>query len=156
MYWRSRGKAFGAGKGNPHKQAMKALVDSGTEPGLIGYLNGVPVAWCALSPREAYDRLAHSKTLARVDDTPVWSVVCFFIAKPFRRRGLATLMVEAAAAHARKRGAEVLEGYPTDTGGGVLPDPFVFSGLKGIFTEAGFREVARRSKSRPIFRLKLT
>jgi GNAT superfamily N-acetyltransferase len=155
MYWLTRGKAFGAGKGEPHKKAMKALADAGKEPGLIGYMDGVPVAWCALSPREAYDRLGHSKTLGRVDDEPVWSLVCFFIAKGYRKHGLATRMLEAAGRHARSRGATILEGYPTDTSGGFLPDPFVFSGLAQIFLKAGFTEVARRSKSRPIFRKKL-
>ena len=155
MYWLTRGKAFGTGKGEPNKKAMKTLADAGKKPGLIGYLDGVPAAWCALSPREAYDRLEHSKTLARVDDKPVWSVVCFFVAKGHRKHGLGTRMLEAAADHARSRGAAILEGYPTDTAGGTLPDPFVFSGLAEIFLKAGFEEVARRSKSRPIFRKKL-
>jgi GNAT superfamily N-acetyltransferase len=155
MYWLTRGKAFGAGKGEPNKMAMKALVEAGKEPGLIGYLEGVPVAWCALSPRTSYDRLAHSKTLGRVDDEPVWSVVCFFVAKAHRKQGLGTRMLEAAGEHARSRGAIILEGYPTDTAGGALPDPFVFSGLAENFLKAGFTEVARRSKSRPIFRKKL-
>lgn len=156
MHWRLRGKAFTEGKGAPNREAMRSLVRSGEQPGLIGYWEGAPVAWCALAPREAYPRLVHSKTLAAVDDAPVWSVVCFFITKPFRRRGLGVRMLTEACDFVCGRGAKILEGYPTDTAGGVLPDPFVYTGLPEIFVKAGFHEVARRSKSRPIFRKNLS
>jgi GNAT superfamily N-acetyltransferase len=155
MHWRLRGKAFGAGKGEPNRRAMKKLAGEGVEPGLIGYFNGSPVAWCAVAPRESYDRLEHSKTLGRIDEEPVWSVVCLFVLKPFRRRGLSVRMVEAAANFARSKGARWIEGYPVETGAGGLPDPFVFTGLPRTFARAGFTEVARRAKSRPIFRKKL-
>lgn len=156
MHWRLRGKAFTEGKGEPNRRAMLALVDGGARPGLIGFLDGRPVAWCALAPRESYPRLEHSKTLAQVDGEPVWAVVCFFVAKPHRRRGVAVKMLEAAAHYARTLGAQWLEGYPVETGEGGLPDPFVYTGTTRTFTRAGFSEVARRSKSRPIFRKKLT
>jgi hypothetical protein len=64
-------------------------------------------------------------------------------------------LLDAAAAYARKRGARILEGYPMAPRAGAMPDVFAWTGLPGAFTKAGFREVARRSPSRPIMRLTL-
>jgi GNAT superfamily N-acetyltransferase len=130
-------------------------VKKGPPPGLLGYLGGEAVAWCALAPREEYPRLEHSRTLARVDDEAVWSVVCFFVAKAQRGRGLTVTMLEHAARWARARGAKVLEGYPVDPKSGKTADAFAWWGVADAFTAAGFREVARRSPTHPIMRLDL-
>jgi len=114
---------------------------------------GRPVAWCAIAPREAYCVLEHSRILKRVDDRPVWSVVCFFVAKHFRRRGLTTKLLDAAAAYAGKHGARIIEGYPVDPKPGTRSvDVFVWTGLASAFRKAGFEEVQRRSPTRPIMR----
>jgi hypothetical protein len=64
-------------------------------------------------------------------------------------------LLEAAAKHARARGAECLEGYPVDPRKDTVPDVWVFTGLAGAFRKAGFVEVARRSETRPIMRREL-
>jgi len=85
MWPRLRRSNFQKQKGPGNKKAMKRLVQSGPPPGLLAYDDGRPVAWCALAPRETYHALANSRILKPVDDQPVWSVVCFFVAKPYRR-----------------------------------------------------------------------
>ena len=152
MWWRLEKRAFDAGKGARNRRAMKRIVDSGEAPGLLAYSGGVPVAWCALAPRDRYPRLARSRVLAPVDDRPVWSVVCFFVAKPWRRRGVTVALLEAAAKFARSRGARILEGYPVAPRGAEIPAAFAYTGLPSAFEKAGFREAARRSEARPIVR----
>jgi GNAT superfamily N-acetyltransferase len=94
-----------------------------------------------------------SRILKPVDDRPVWSVVCFFVAKPYRRRGLSTQLLDEAAKYARKRGARIVEGYPVEPKTETRsPDVFVWPGLASAFRKAGFEEVARRSPTRPIMR----
>lgn len=143
---------FQAGVGDPNKRALKRIVAAGETPGLLAYADGEPVGWCALAPRASYGRLARSRTLAPVDDAPVWSVVCFFVARPWRGRGVTRALLDAAAAFARERGARVLEGYPIDPGEKRLPAAFAWHGLASAFRRAGFREVARRAATRPIMR----
>jgi GNAT superfamily N-acetyltransferase len=87
-----------------------------------------------------------------VDAAPVWSVTCFFVARDWRGRGLTVRLLKAAAALARHHGARWIEGYPVDTRGGRTADAFVFTGTLGAFRSAGFREVARRSPTRPVMR----
>ena len=150
MWFRLRRSEYERKKGAGNKRAMKKLVLSGDPPGLIAYLKGEPIAWCALAPREAYSVLERSRVLAPVDDRPVWSVVCLFVAKPHRRQGVSVAMLEAAVAYARKRGARIVEGYPQEPKKKMIPDVFAMTGLASAFQKAGFTEVARRSATRPI------
>ncbi len=152
MWWRLARPEFERGKGAGNRRAMKKIVTSGEVPGILAFAGDEPVAWCALAPRERYSRLARSRVLAPVDEEPVWSIVCFFVARSFRRRGITTGLIEAAVAHARRHGARVVEGYPVSPRKGAMPDAFAYTGLPSAFERAGFREVLRRSETRPIVR----
>jgi GNAT superfamily N-acetyltransferase len=120
---------------------------------LIAYAGDEPVGWCAVAPREDYPRLARSRILAPVDDAPVWSVTCFFVRRDRRRRGVTVALLDGASRWVAAQGGRIVEGYPTDTDKDQ-PGAFVHHGLLPAFARAGFREVARRSKSRPIVRRK--
>ncbi len=151
MYWKLRGKAFEETKGFETRQMHKSIVDAGTITGLLAYLHGEVVGWIAVEPRQAYIRLAHSRTHSPVDDRPVWSVACFFVAKRFRRQGIMVDLLKAAVEHVRKQGGKIVEGYPVDTQKD-MPAPFIYTGTASAFQQAGFQEVARRTPTRPIFR----
>ncbi|HPI32529.1 MAG TPA: GNAT family N-acetyltransferase [candidate division Zixibacteria bacterium] len=155
MYWRLFRLAFSIGKGEGNRRAMQKLVRAGTEPGILAYDGERPVGWCAVAPREEYVRLTAARTLKPIDTQPVWSIVCLFVDKGYRRRNVSTELIRAAAAFACARGARIVEGYPYDYRGRVKhqPPPFVYTGLIQAFERAGFVEVARPSKSRAIVRL---
>ena len=155
MWWRRRRADFDRNKGGGNKRALRKLVAAGDPPGLIAYAGRQPVAWCSLGPRDRFVRFSTSRVLRPVDAEPVWSLVCFFVARPWRRKGMTVALLDAAADHARKRGARILEGYPVAPRAGAIPDVFAWTGLPGAFTKVGFEEVARRSPSRPIMRLVL-
>src|SRR5258706_1700387 len=84
MWLRLPSDAFARGRGAGNRRALKRLVSDGARPGIIAYRGGDPVGWCAIAPREQYQRLERSRVMARVDDRPVWSVVCFFVAREAR------------------------------------------------------------------------
>jgi GNAT superfamily N-acetyltransferase len=155
MFWRLRHGEFEKQKGNGNRLAMKRIIVSDRVPGILGYLDGEAVGWCAVAPREDYVRLQTSRVLQRVDEERVWSIVCLFVAKPFRRRGISTALLRAATQHVRQRGGRIVEGYPLDPKQSTLPDVFAWTGLLSAFQQAGFTEVARRSPTRPIMRLSL-
>lgn len=125
---------------------------TGHEPGIIGYLNNEPIAWCAVAPRDNYIALERSRILKPVDDQPVWSVSCLFIKKPYRRQGVSAQALQAAIAFAASHCASIVEGYPVEPPMDTIPDPFLWHGIASAFLAAGFTEVARRSNSRPIMR----
>lgn len=155
MTWRLTRRQYEESKGSGNRSLMKQLVDTGSPPGLLAYQDSQPVGWCALGPREGYSTLSRSRILKPVDDTPVWSVVCFFIAREFRRQGLSSALLRAAAEYVRFAGGKMLEGYPVDPRKPEMPDLFAYTGLLRAFQKAGFEEVARRSETRPIMRLVL-
>ena len=151
MWWRLGRAAFEKNKGKGNEQALRRLVASGQPVGVLAYSGGNPVGWCAVAPRELYIRLANSRVLKPVDDKSVWSVSCFYVMPGFRRTGLSVALLNAAVDYAHQNGAKIVEGYPQDVRKN-LPDAFAWSGLLPTFREAGFKEVARRSPTRPIMR----
>jgi GNAT superfamily N-acetyltransferase len=131
---------------------MSRLVADRRIPGLLAYLEGGPVGWVSVAPREQFPRVERSPTTRPIDDRPAWSIVCFYIHRNHRREGVGTALLRAAVEHARKHGARLIEGYPVDPAKGRVPNPEAYYGLLPMFEAAGFREVDRRSEWRPIVR----
>ncbi len=143
---------FARGKGGPNRRALQRIVKAGPPPGVLAYVDGVPAGWCAVSPREVLRRLERSRVMAPVDNRPVWTVTCFFIGRAYRGHGLAVRLLRAAMALAARHGGRLVEGHPTDTRDKRTPGVFLWTGIADTFRRAGFREVARRSPTRPVMR----
>ena len=129
--------------------------NEGESPGLLVYVDQEPAGWIAVGPREDYSRLARSRILKPVDDREVWSIVCFFVHKNWRKQGLNSRLIDAAVNYSRGQGAKIIEAYPEDPKKPQVPDVFAYTGFVSSFRKAGFIEVARRSTTRPIMRLYL-
>jgi GNAT superfamily N-acetyltransferase len=155
MYWRQSRKEYDALHGELNRQAMKTIVDSGQIPGVLAYDGALPIGWCSIGPRLEFSTLARSRILQPVDNQPVWSVVCFFVARGYRRKGLTGQLLKAAVEYAASNGAKIIEGYPVEPKDVKAPDVFVYTGLFATFRQAGFIEVLRRSATRPIMRYTL-
>jgi len=152
MWWRLTSKEFDAQKGERNRRAMKAIVDSGRVPGILAYHEGRAVGWCSVAPWEEFPRLERSRLLKPVNGQRVWSVVCFFVAKEYRRRGVARRLLKAAIEYARGQGGRIVEGYAVEPKEGKIPDLFAYHGPASLYKSVGFKEVARRSEIRPIMR----
>jgi GNAT superfamily N-acetyltransferase len=148
MVW--RGSAAERKDPARRKAALKARVEAGTPVGVLGYVDGEPVAWCSIAPRGTYRDLGGLEVPGE-DPEGVWSVVCFFVARRFRGQGLMRRLLEEGIARARARGARVIEAYPVD------PDSpsYRFMGFVPFFEVAGFREVGRAGSRRHVLRLEL-
>lgn len=137
--------------------ATSRLAPEGRGPGLIAYRDGEAIGWVSVGPRDDYQRLQHSKVLAPVDERPVWSIVCFVVARTARRQGVANALLEAAIAYANEHGATLVEAYPAVTHGERISAANAFKGTLGMFERAGFevvewRQANRSSSPRPIVR----
>jgi GNAT superfamily N-acetyltransferase len=161
-YFRVRGMDWSnstpAGNRKVLERALRANMREGRAPGLVAYRDGEAVGWVSLAPREDFERLEHSRVLARVDDRAVWSIVCFVVARAARGQGVAEAMLAAAVDYAREHGATLVEAYPVETPGGRrVPAANAYHGTLGMFERAGFRVVERRqanasSPVRPVVR----
>jgi ribosomal protein S18 acetylase RimI-like enzyme len=143
----------GVTRSQANRAGLKALVDDGTPPGLIGYRGQVPVGWVSIGPRAEYARLKRSPVMRAVDQRSVWSIVCFVVPSAYRGQGVAQALLEGAVAYAKTRGATLVEAYPVDRPG-RSNDSAMWFGAKSMYDRAGFEEVARRKPQRPIVRIK--
>lgn len=126
--------------------------------GLVAYLEGEPVGWCAVEPRPEFPGLRHSQVpWAGRDqdraDPSVWAITCVFTRAYFRKRGVAKALIRAAVDHARAHGAAALEAYPMTTKAAIAEELHV--GTIGSYLEAGFTEVGRPTTRRAVVRLDL-
>ena len=153
MLWRLPKKQFESQKGEGNKLAMKAIVESGEIPGILAYHRSKAIGWCAIAPRVDYVALSRSRILKPVDDRPCWSIACLFVEKSYRKKGVSTELLRAATEYAESQGANVVEGYPVEPKFEKdIPPAFAWTGIPKAFQRAGFKEVARRSPTRPIMR----
>jgi GNAT superfamily N-acetyltransferase len=155
VYYRKPGKvSVSQAAGSANKHELHAVVSSGVVPGLVGYADGSPIGWISLGPREDYRKLERSRVMKAVDDMPVWSIVCTYMAKIHRGRGYQHKLLAGAVDYAREHEVRMLEAYPVDK----LErshDNFMFFGSRNLYEKAGFREVVRRSPTRLIMRRRL-
>jgi GNAT superfamily N-acetyltransferase len=158
MYYRHSGAPpplpEGWTRARAHRAELRALIDEGRAPGLLGYRGEEPVGWVSLAPREEFAKLKRSPIMKALDDREVWSVICFVVPSAHRGEGVARALLDGAIAWARQQGATLLEAYPVDKPGRSRDDTLWF-GTKPMFDEAGFSEVARRKPHRPVVRLEL-
>jgi len=155
MWWRLTHSEFNRQKGEGNRRAMRTIVESGEIPGLLAYAEGEPIGWISVAPREQFPRLERSRILRRIDDAPVWSVVCFFIHKRYRKQGMSVKLLQAAIDYVKKQGGSVVEGYPVEPKKERIPDLFGYHGMVSTFKKVGFEECLRRSETRPIMRYRI-
>jgi GNAT superfamily N-acetyltransferase len=131
--------------------------ESDTTSGLVAYLDGEPVGWCAVEPRTAYEGLVRNYRVPwegraedKADDS-VWAVTCLLTRAGFRKRGVSRALARAAVDFARARGARAIEGYPITTKNVILEELHV--GTQGVFADAGFTEVSRPTLRRVVMRV---
>ena len=161
-YFRARGRDWTNSTAADNRDLLETVArEQDHAPGLLAYDGDSVVGWVSLGPREDYERLTFSKVLAPVDDRPVWSIVCFVVGRRSRGQGVASSLLDAAIAYARKGGATMLEAYPVDIADGArIPPANAYHGTLTMFERAGFTVAERRqatgaSRPRPIVRLEL-
>lgn len=152
MFFRQTPAQRRADWGEGNRAALRALLDTGHQPGLVAYRNGAPAGWCSIGPRAVYSRLSRSAVTRQVDQAPVWSLVCLYVTPGHRGHGVARALVRAAVADARSRGARTVEAYPVDDTTGAVPAGAAYHGWVSLFASEGFTEVARYAPARPVMR----
>jgi GNAT superfamily N-acetyltransferase len=155
-----RGVAVGYGKAEPGARETALRSQLGDEPpaGMLAYVDGDVAGWCGFGVRNRLPRLERSRTIPKVDDKPVWSILCFKVRVGFRRRGVAAALLDGVIDYARRSGAPGVEAYPIDPEGGRVDVSFGYVGVTPMFEKAGFvrvRETSARSDRRPRILMRL-
>jgi GNAT superfamily N-acetyltransferase len=157
QFFKLNGAEWRAGSSADRQARLSEQVQDGS-PGLIAYLDGEAVGWCAVEPRPRYPSLLRSRVVTGGStedpaDETVWAITCFVVRTNFRRRGVASALVRAAVDHARSRGASVIEGYPVDPTEREATASVLYHGTISLFEGAGFEIGSRPSHGRAVMRL---
>lgn len=152
MLWRLKKKNFETLGKDGRRKAIFNHFTGDTPPGLIAYDGVIPVGWCSVAPRAEFPRLETSRVLKPIDDQPVWSVTCFYIANAYRKQGVSVKLLEAACNFVSRYGGSIIEGCPIEPDRTNYPSVYAWIGLASAYKTTGFTEVGRRSPTRPIMR----
>jgi GNAT superfamily N-acetyltransferase len=155
---RGRAVGYGASKPGARREALHAQLVEEPPPGMLAYVDGEIAGWCGFGPRPNLPRLVRSRTIPKVDDLPVWSIVCFLVRVGYRRRGVAAALLDGVIDFARRAGAPGVEAYPIDPEGGRVDVGFGYVGVTPMFEKAGFRQVVEttaHSDGRPRILMRL-
>jgi GNAT superfamily N-acetyltransferase len=165
QYWRVSAGEYGRGTASDQpaakargRAALRSQLERRTPPGMLAYMDGKVVGWCGIGPRHEMERLVRSRTIPKVDDRPVWSIVCFLVRVGYRRRGVARALLQGVIECAREHGVPAIEAYPVDPGGKRIDVTFAYVGTTLMFEKAGFRrelETSSRSAGLPRWLMRL-
>jgi GNAT superfamily N-acetyltransferase len=155
-----RGFASGYGKSpaGERRELLRAQLAEEPPAGMLAYVDGEIAGWCGFGVRTRLPRLERSRTIPKIDDRPVWAILCFNIRTGFRRRGVAGALLDGVVDYARRSGAPGVEAYPIDPEGGRVDTSFGYVGLTPMFERRGFRRVLMtdaRSDRRPRWLMRL-
>jgi GNAT superfamily N-acetyltransferase len=152
MWWRMPAADWKTLPRSEKRDRFRAIVEGGPPPGILAYDNAQAVGWCAIGPRETLPRMNRSRVAAPLDDADgIWAVNCFYIRAGYRGQGLMQTLLDAALGFARRQKARIVEACPIDSDRKLIwGEGYV--GLAPVFRAAGFKEVARRSPTRPLMR----
>lgn len=148
MAWRATKEELRDTTSPARQQQMLGRIDGGIPVGLVGYLDGAPVAWVSIAPRDTYRPLGGPEA---EDGEVIWSLACMYLRRQLRHQGHVPALLDAAIEHARHQGATVLEAYP------VTPDSpsYRFMGFVESFAAKGFTELGMAGTRRHVMRLTL-
>ena len=154
-----RGFASGWNSGpGVRRELLRAQLEEDPPAGMLAYVDGEVAGWCGFGVRPRLPRLERSRTIPKIDDTPVWAILCFKIRVGYRRRGVASALLDGVIDFARRSGAPGIEAYPIDPGGGRVDSGFGYVGLTPMFEKAGFKrivETAAKSDRKPRILMRL-
>ena len=175
--WNDVAAAFGRQASNPascwcqrfrvhvaatNRDALWSELDAADVPiGLLAYVDDMPVGWTRVVPRRTLPGVLNNRALRRIldDDDDAWWVTCFVVRREYRGTGVGRALLAAAVDHARRNGASALAGHPVDVGrlqASKVSGSALFTGTLAMFKSAGFEEIGRTYRSRPVMRVDLS
>jgi len=127
--------------GDQNRIAASASIACGEAEGYLAKAGGETVGWLHAAPRH---KLPHAFERLRVDppdiDVPAREaaiVVCFVIAPAWRRRGVATALLDAALADLAARGIAIVDAFPFKAGDSASATDH-YHGPESLFASRGF------------------
>jgi GNAT superfamily N-acetyltransferase len=120
------------------RAAVSERLRDRTTFGYLAYVDGRPAGWVNASLRSDYGFYRHVDPNGPAPRSVI-GISCFVIAPPFRRHGIASILLDRVIADASARGATWIEAYPHNAPRG--DDAGNFRGPRTIYESRGFEPV---------------
>ena len=146
MVWRKMIIGGSRSSAADKKESIVNYVRESFPIGILGYKANEPIAWCSIAPRETYRNLSGNTSIDHV-----WSLVCFFIKRSYRRQGMSERLIAEAIRYAKDNKARYVEAYPIDPEG----TSYRFMGFRQVFEKLGFVFTHKAGTRRNVMLLKL-
>jgi GNAT superfamily N-acetyltransferase len=152
LFYHFEGDDWETRTGEQNRTDKAALISQGRAKGLLAYVQGRPVAWCNAGPKRTLPRIANDEDLRSEDDETVGSIVCFVVAAPYRRQGVARRLLEAACDYLKRLGMTVAEAYPPKD---AASDARSYHGPLAMYLDAGFEAIGEAGHGYQVVRRSL-
>lgn len=131
--------------GAQNRVAASASIDCGEAEGYLAKAGSEIVGWLHAAPRH---KLPHCFERLRIEATPLdvapqdaAVIVCFVVAPAWRRRGVATALLDGALADLAARGIAFVDAFPFKAGDSVDATDH-YHGPASLFASRGFVPIA--------------
>jgi GNAT superfamily N-acetyltransferase len=105
------------------------------------------VGWCQFGAPDEVPRIKNRAAYEKSQSSPPdWRIVCNFVGKGHRRKGVATAGLAGALDLIAGLGGGTVEGYPEDAGS--VPAGFLFNGALSTYEQLGFERDRKIGKHR--------
>jgi len=154
MLWRLPHQEFEENKGDGNRKLLKTIAKKNKPLGIIAMDKDTPIGWCSVSPKSSFVRLKKSRLFKEnYEREDIWTISCLFLAKRYRRRGISSRLIQAAARYALSLGAKIVEAYPLTNSDKPIPDAFAWVGFEAMYRKAGFKRTSSPSATRVVMQL---
>jgi GNAT superfamily N-acetyltransferase len=140
-------------RGSPEKNRERKLerVKSGDAHAALVFDGDACVGWVQFGSPAELPRIKSRKEYEKgLTDLPDWRILCNFVGKGHRRKGVATAGLAGALDLIAGLGGGVVEGYPE--GAGAVPAGFLFNGALSTYEKLGFERDRKIGKHRWVVR----
>ena len=127
--WPSRDRA-------QNRAGLIERLEAQTTRGYLACIDGKVAGWCNAAERAAYPH--YEAVSPPADGRRVGAIVCFVIASPYRRHGVARALLEAAMENFRTGGFDIVEAYPRRE---TEDSQDAYHGPLKLYLDAGFAQV---------------
>lgn len=136
-----------------NRSLKQQLVHEGRAHAALVFDGDAAVAWCEYGSPAELPNIKHRKEYEAVlDALPDYRLTCFFVAKKYRRKGVAGVALRGALQLIGQAGGGVVEAYPQDTAGQKTSASFLYSVTRSLFEQAGFSYVRGQGKNHCVMR----
>ncbi len=118
-----------------NREKVIEYINCGKMCGYLAYNDGLPIGWVNANDRNNYERLTLLDEIQDGNLYKVCSVVCFVIKSDFRRKGVATKLLERVCADYKADGYSSVEAYPDSK---AVSNEDNFNGPLSLYIKNGF------------------